>query len=373
MNFSQIMLLVVAFVVTVPLPCMATDEERNSNLVTHSSPMEKYSYSLPGYYVSNDAWGMKDLSDGADYSTSVTFDPTNFQSGTSFSWRYPRNVGRVYGYPHIDYDPHVARVSSTQGANIANLAANYNVQLSDTVNSTVAFDIWFNSQPNGPWETTSIELLVEVHPTSRPAMQNGILERLRRLLRAQPQPDSRLVLTGDGFAGATVHISDVNASGANWKFIDVKMPKDTMSGTLSLSNVIKELIWDGMMTGREYLGSLQFGSEVLGGTGSLRVNSLSYDWTATATSVGAAGNKAFHMTGGGGNHVVGNGVVDTAIYGDPYNSHHIKSDGTKMLVVTNDNISTLDMLEGITYIKFSDGTYNTATGAFSGGPNVGSR
>jgi hypothetical protein len=365
------MLLVVAFVVTVPLPCIATDGERNGNVVTHSSPMEKYPYSLPGYYVSNDAWGVKDLSDGVDYSSSVTFDPTNFQSGTSFSWRYPPNVGRVYGYPHIDYDPQVARVSSTQDANIANLAANYNVQLSDTVNSTVAFDIWFNSQPNGRWETTSIELLVEVHPTSRPTKQNGILARLRRLFRAQP--DSPLVLTGDGFAGATVHISDVNESGANWKFIDVKMPVDMMSGTLSLSNVIKELIWNGLMTGREYLGSLQFGSEVLGGTGSLQINNLSYDWTATPTSVGAAGSKAFYMTGGGGNHVVGSGVVDTAIYRDLYNSHQIKSDGTKILVVTNDNISTLDTLEGITYIKFSDGTYNTATGAFSGGPNVGSR
>jgi hypothetical protein len=372
LNRSRIMLLV-ALVNLVAPPCMAKDEERNSNVVTQSSPMQKYSYSLPGYYVSNDAWGVKNLSDGVDYATSVTFDPTNFQSGTSFSWRYPANVGRVYGYPHIDYDPRVARVSSTQDANIVNLAANYDVHLSDLANSTVAFDIWFNGQPYGAWETTNIELLVEVHPTSRPVSQNGIRARLRRLFGAQPQPDSPRLLTGKGFAGATVHVSNMNEAGASWKFIDVKMPEDMMSGTLSLSNIIKELIWDGVMTGQEYLGSLQFGSEVLGGTGSLQVNSLSYDWTATATSVGAAGNKAFQMTGGGANHVVGNGVVDTAIYAGPYNSHQIKSDKVKSLVITNDNISTLDTLEGIAYIKFSDGIYNTTTKAFSRGPDVGNR
>jgi hypothetical protein len=375
LTVAQILLLVVVLMssISATRPSVAKDEGRNSGAVTYSSPMQKYSYSLPGYYVSNDAWGVKDLPDGVDYSTSVSFDPANFQGGTSFSWRYPPNVGRVYGYPHIDYDPSAARVSSTQSANIAKLVASYNVYLSDTVNSTVAFDIWFGSEPNGPWETTSIELLVEVHPTTRRAAQNGILARLRRLLRARSQPEDSLVLTGGGFAGATVHISNVNESGASWKFIDVQMTEDMMSGTLSLSNVIKELIWDGVMTGQEYLGSLQFGSEVLGGTGSLRVGSLSYDWTATQTSVGATGNKAFDMTAGGGNHVVGKGVVDTAIYAGSYNSHQIKSDKVKVLVIGNDNISSLDTLEGITYIKFSDGIYNTTTGVFSGGPDVGSR
>ena len=195
LNFARKILFFVPFMtylnfVFAAPPCIAKDEERNSGMVSYSSPTQKYSYSLPGYYVSNNAWGVKNLSDGVDYWTSVTFDPTNFQSGTSFSWRYPQNVGRVYGYPHIDYDPQAAGVSSTQAANIVSLSASFNVDLSDTANSTVAFDIWFNSQPDGPWETTSVELLVEVHPTSRPFTQYSVLQRLSRLFRAQPAAKS---------------------------------------------------------------------------------------------------------------------------------------------------------------------------------------
>ena len=227
---------------------------------------------------------------GVDYSTSVTFDPTNFQSGTHFSWTFPRSIGGVYAYPHIDYNAQAAGVSSTQAANIGILSANYNVDLSNKADSTVAFDFWFGSQPNGSWETTSVELLIEVHPTS------------------PGKPNRPFFLTGSGFAGATVHVSDMSAAGANWKFIDVKLPADMMSGMLSISEIIKELIWDGVMTGQEYLGSLQFGSEVQGGSGNLQINSLSYDWTANPTLVGTAGNDTFSITNSGGNHIRGNGV-----------------------------------------------------------------
>jgi hypothetical protein len=133
------------------------------------------------------------------------------------------------------------------------------------------------------------------------------------------------------------------------------------------------LIWNGVMTGQEYLTSPQFGSEVLGGTGSLRINSLSYDWTATPTLVGTAGNENFTMRSGGGNHAVGNGGVDTALYDGAYVNYQIKSDGAKIFVITNKSFSTLDTLEGITFIKFLDGTYNTTTGSFSEASNIGNR
>jgi len=334
----------------VTLQSSAKDGEGNTSMITYSSPLEKYSYFLPGYYVSNNAWGAGKLVNGVDYSTSVTFDPEKFQSGTHFSWTFPRSVGGVYAYPHIDYDAQAAGVSSTQAANIGILSANYHVNLSNMTGSTVAFDIWFNHQPSGSWETTSVELLIEVHPTS------------------PGKPNLPFFLTGSGFAGATVHVSDMSAAGANWKFIDVKMPADMMSGTLSISEIIKELIWHGVLAGQEYIASLQFGSEVQGGSGSLQINSLSYDWTANPTLVGSAGNDTFSMRNGGGNHVVGNGGVDTVVYAAPYSSYQMKSVGSGILVINSNKISTLDELLGITSIEFSDGSYNTATGSFVAAP-----
>jgi hypothetical protein len=312
---------------------------------------------------------MKDQADGVDYSTSVTLDPADFEGGTSFSWRYPKNVGRVFGYPHIGYDPNAAGVSSTQDANIVNLSAKFDVALSNTTDSTVGFDIWFNSQPNGPWATTSVELLVEVHPTSRPPVAAGVLERLRAFLGNR----SSLVLKGQGFTGATVHISHPSEAGASWTFIDVKMPEDVFSGSVSLSDVIKELIWNGVMTGQEYLTSLQFGSEVLGGTGSLELRNLSYDWTARPNSVSDSGSETIPIAAGGGNHIIGKKAGEAALYPGPYNRYQIKSAGTRVFVIADNDLSTLDTLEGIAFIKFSNGTYNTSTGGFSAASNSGSR
>lgn len=348
-------ILVIAFTAHVNLVGMmyssaAKDGAGHTSMVTYTSPQQKYSFSLPGYYVSNNAWGAGKLVQGVDYSTSVTFDPTSYASGTHFSWTFPRNIGGVYAYPHIDYDPQAAGVSSTQAANIRSLSANYNVTLSNPADSTVAFDFWFGSQPKGAWETTSVELLIEVHPTSA-----GI-------------PNQSFFLTGSGFEGATVYVSNMSAAGANWKFIDVKIPADMMSGTLGISEIIKELIWNGLLTGQEYLASLQFGSEVRGGTGSLQIDSLSYNWTANPTSMGTAGNDTFSLANGGGNHVLGNGGVDTVVYAGPYANYQMKSADSATLVINGNRISTLDELLGVTFIKFSDGTYNTLTGSFVAAP-----
>ncbi|MFT4115681.1 hypothetical protein [Bradyrhizobium sp.] len=327
----------------------AEDAARQADMVTHSSPTEKYSYSLEGYQVSSNAWGAGKLVEGRDFSTSVTFNPGNFQKGTSFSWKYPRSVGGVYAYPHIDFGSWAARVSSTQGANMVRLASNYSVYLSNRSSSTVAFDFWFNSLPKGGWSTTSVELLIEVHATDR------------------GKPNQPFSLKSAGFEGGSVYVSNMSAAGANWKFINVKTRADVMSGTLVLSDLIKELIWNGVLTGQEYLASLQFGSEVRGGTGTLQIDKLSYDWTANPTILGTSGDDTLSTVPGGGNHVVGNGGADTAVYAGQYSNYQIKSAGPDVLILTENKISSLDLLRGVAFIRFSDGEYDVARGRFVAG------
>ena len=59
--------------------------------------------------------------------------------------------------------------------------------------------------------------------------------------------------------------------------------------------------------------------------------------------------------------------MDTVIYDGLYSEFQIKSSGSETLVMENNNISTLDYLEGVTYIEFSDGTYDTVTSTFTPG------
>lgn len=323
--------------------------------VTYTSPSQTYAFSANGYSAQNDSWGVEslNLTDGVDYSASVTFDPTTV-TGTIFSWTYPNINNWVSAYPHINFDPSAANVSTTQTGNMASLTANYSASLSDPTNASLAFDLWFNSQSNGAWSTTSDELLIQVHATSS-------------------YSNEPFTLSGSGFTKAIVNVSNQSSSGANWKFIVVTLPSDMMSGSLSISDVIKGLIQDGVMTGQEYLTSLQFGSEVISGTGSLQINSLSYGWAANATVTLAAGNNTLTISNPGGNDVVGNGNVDTVVYAGSYSSHQIEQVSSEMLVTTNGSISTLDELQGITYIQFADGVYNVVTATFTPGvkpPNV---
>ena len=73
------------------------------------------------------------------------------------------------------------------------------------------------------------------------------------------------------------------------------------------------------------------------------------------------GDNTYSVATPGGNDVVENGGVDTVVYNGLYSEFQIKSSGSETLVTENNNISTLDYLEGVTYIKFSDGTYDTVT------------
>ena len=66
----------------------------------------------------------------------------------------------------------------------------------------------------------------------------------------------------------------------------------------------------------------------------------------------------------GGNDVIGNGGVDTVVYANSYSNYQIKSSGSNALVTEGNNISTLDELQGIRFIQFSDGIYNIATAKF---------
>jgi hypothetical protein len=61
----------------------------------------------------------------------------------------------------------------------------------------------------------------------------------------------------------------------------------------------------------------------------------------------------------------GNFSRSPVVYNGSHSQFQIKSSGSEILVTENNNISTLDVLDGATYIKFSDGTFNTVTSTFT--------
>ena len=156
-------------------------------------------------------------------------------------------------------------------------------------------------------------------------------------------------------------------------FIDVEPGADVLLGTISISDIIKSLIWHGILPGNYYLSGIQLGPEIGSGSGSLTINNLSYTWDTNPTIVLPNVSNMYDVLSPGGNHIQGNGGVDTVVYSGPYSQFQITSSGSELLVIENGNISTLDVLDGITYIEFSDGIYDRNTSIFTSGvPTLGS-
>ena len=291
------------------------------------------------------AWAAGSLTYGINYTQSITLNNAAFPNGTLFAWSFPLYGGPfgVWSYPCIVYGstPELinSAVPSTQVANFVNLSTSYSAAL--TVNSgqlDTIFDIWLTSQPYGGVSTVKYELEIV------------------------PQTDWQYspltyTLTDSTLDNAAVYVAPGK--------IVVVPSSEMLTGTISISDILKSLIWNGVITGQEYISGIEFGPEPGSGSGSLSISSLNYQWNGTQTVEETAGNNTFKITTPGGNDVVGNGGLDTAIYSGLYSQFQIKTSGSETLVTQNNNISTLDYLQDVIFIKFSDGVYNTVTATFT--------
>ena len=288
-------------------------------------------------------WGASSLTYGVDYTQSINLNNATFPNGTLFSWSFPLFGGPfgVWSYPCIVYGstPELinSTVPSTQVANFVNLSTSYSTAL--TVNSgqlDTIFDIWLTSKPYGDTSTVKYELEIA------------------------PQTDWQYspltyTLTDSTLDNAAVYVDPGK--------IIVVPSSEMLTGNISISDILKSLIWNGVITGQEYISGIEFGPEPGSGSGSLLVNSLNYQWTSTSTVQLTASNDTFTITTPGGNDIEGNGGHQ--YLSGLYSQFQIKTSGSETLVSQNTNISTLDYLQDVTFIQFSDGVYNTLTATFT--------
>jgi hypothetical protein len=304
-------------------------------------------YGKGAFWVMNNTWGAGSLVNGVDYTQSISYDSSTFPDGVTMSWDWPMGTS-VLAYPEIIYGTQqsipapagVTMPAPTQVADFTNLSAQYSFSISGQTNDfDVGFDLWLNSAPSGGIED---ELMVLVHnPWSVPGTTLGTIDN------------------------SGIYVSyNWGDSTQNWTFIELAPSADALSGTISFSDILKTLIWDGVITGSEYISGIELGAEVGGGTGSLTINSLSYQWDANPTVTLAAADNTYSVATPGGNNIIGNGAVDTVVYQGAYSQYQIEQSGTETLVQQSGNIATLDVLNGIAFIQFSNGTYDVATSTF---------
>lgn len=216
-----------------------------------------------GVYLLNLVWNPGRLVHGRDYNIQSTFNSADPTQDATFTWSFPSSTDLNYtikAYPSISFG--VSPYGDTK--NVADVAQSFPVKLSDLMNMSaqfdtgisgtksgfnVAFDIWFTSVPNGNGSTVTDEIMIWTH--------KGAIDIKAPLLG---------MFDAGGVTGKIYHQGTYTAI-----VTDTDMPK----GSIDLGAVFASLTQLGILSVDTYLAAVQFGSEIVGGNGSLDIKQFS--------------------------------------------------------------------------------------------------
>jgi hypothetical protein len=303
-----------------------------------------------------------------------------------FYWQAPSNFIRrwsVHRMVNIKYVQH--NLMSPQFSHIGNfrsMPAIWNVSIGgDTEDINVAWDIFFfpeASETVGGISSQVAELMLWVHqPITNPLDGFSAVAGGKALYTLSP-PLTSGSLINLAVANAPARIPGI---GNGWELTAATVPRgapDVLSGTTDIATIIKRLIWEGFYSGQEYVDAVLFGSEVAGGTGNLIINSYDLTWNFAPSVMMTPDAQYFAPVAMGGNNVTGSGASgDTVVYHDLRANYQIKTwvgigngfvapANAETLIIHKGDFATLDIMQLVKFIKFSDCTYNVVTGACKG-------
>ena len=233
-------------------------------------------YTIGDYSVQNNDWGKGNLVIGKDYTQQITFNESGLQQNVTMSWAWPEILPPtyVYGYPEVMWGSKFGNIGpmsySNQIKNITNLSVNYDVSTSVDPNNEfdVGIEIWTS---DAPWRTPGAnktgEIMVKVH-----GWQDG---------------------SGPSYSDSTLQATEVihkNWGLTGWTFATLDTTADKLSGTISFSNILADLVAKGIINENNYVSGVELGAESSKGSGWLRVNqfavteSTNIDTTAPTVS-----------------------------------------------------------------------------------------
>lgn len=287
--------------------------------------------------VSNNVWNANGLVNGKDYTQSIKFDTAKVPNDLDINWKWPAGSD-VRSFPYIGWNG----VNEVQVQNLLSLPASFNYTKSGAGVANMAFEMWLTDQPGDPW-TSGYEVMITLNPWG-----------------ASGQP---MYTLKSPTLNAPVYVHEDWGSG--WTFAQAISPTTVKAGKIDIADMLKSLVWNQVLTGKEYLSEIQFGAEVVNGTGKVHVNNLGYAPAVAPTLYGTPGDDLFGMPATGGRHVDGGLGSDTAVYGDQRSNYEVKFNGDRVMVLRNGNIATLDTLDAVEQLRFADGVFIVATRSFT--------
>lgn len=259
--------------------------------------------SLNGFRLNNNVWNVAPFVNGTDFTQQITYDTADLTRDVQFSWTYPDAPrDRVLAYPEIafGYSPWgqsgpvdiITRLSDLRNLDIA-IDTSIAGQTDDF---NVAFDLWMTDTPAGGAQSITTELMVWTH-------QGNLAPTDAPTLTYTDANFSADVFVREGFTAG---------EGIDWRYVAVIIDTQYLQGTVDLDAILRFLVANGVVAGDDYLTGVEFGAEVVSGTGSLTLNSFGYDFSAysiTDTADALTGTaQADVIDGRGGDDTISGGL-----------------------------------------------------------------
>jgi hypothetical protein len=223
---------------------------------------------------------------GVMYDLNITTPSTTSPNGTIINWSFPStpNDSDVYAYPHITYGndlgyPSTTGVPSLQVSAITNLSVTYNISVSAATNPATydcLIETFATSIPNPTDGTTATNEIGFLAHT--PAELASYILSLPNHFNYSAGGLNAYIVTAPYGTPETLIMPVTTPGGTT--------PLDMISGTytVQLNAILAALVQQGILSSNSYIDNWQTGFEVVDGSGSATVNSLSYDWNGTAAS-----------------------------------------------------------------------------------------
>ncbi len=256
------------------------------------------------YNIVNNVWGKHTLVNGVDFTQTIQFDTSAPTSNIQFNWNWPTNSPfGVLAYPEITagykpWDEAGGTALESRVDELKDFDVSFDLDISgQTDQYNVAMEFWMTSKAQGGAPDITTEVMVWLH--------NGNFN-----------PAGQVTGTyADGGYASEIYVEnsmDVG-TGQSWRYIAMRPDTEFLNGTIDLHDVLVALERAGLVKPSDYITGFELGAEVIGGTGGMTINSVSYEFarqtitegddTITGTEkrdnlIGRGGNDA--MSGGGG-------------------------------------------------------------------------
>jgi hypothetical protein len=214
------------------------------------------------YRFNNNQWGRSKTKDKAEQCLLTREIDGHTERG--WTWNWPGFDASVFAYPEIEFGwkpwsggKSTDRRFPAKVSELPSISLNYEVETDANGSYDLAPEVWLMSGP-GPFDaanpksiTTEVMFWMDYAEGARPA--GDVIEKT--------------TIDGSEYELWKADSIGKDANGKGWVLLSFKSPTIRRKGTLHVHTLLKYLVDKGLVNPNDYLGSVEFGNEVMGGSG----------------------------------------------------------------------------------------------------------